>query len=168
MTTRHLLDPELTAAIDALPQLSLDRATLPALRAMVAQERGLQLAAMPAYPTIAVTEQRVPGPPGAPLVRVLVYRPRAAAAPMPALLWIHGGGYVVGDPEADDWEVKKIVEAVGCCVVSVDYRLAPETPHPGPVEDCHAALAWLHREAEVLGVDRRTLYRKLERYDGSS
>jgi enterochelin esterase family protein len=84
---------------------------------------------------------------------VLVYRPRGAMAAVPALLWIHGGGYVAGNPEWDDWQVKKMVDAIGCVVVSVDYRLAPETAHPGPVEDCYAALKWLQSQANELGVD---------------
>jgi acetyl esterase/lipase len=57
------------------------------------------------------------------------------------LLWIHGG-YVIGSADQEDLGVKNIVSAVGCAAVSVDYRLAPDTPHPGPVEDCYAALRW--------------------------
>jgi acetyl esterase/lipase len=86
-------------------------------------------------------------------VRVLVYLPKSAPRPLSALLWIHGGGYVIGSADGDDAQVKSIVDAVGCAAVSVDYRLAPETPHPGPVEDCYAALRWLHGHATELGVD---------------
>jgi acetyl esterase/lipase len=100
-----------------------------------------------------VTEHHVPGPPGAPDVRVLVYIPRHGVRPLPALLWIHGGGYVIGSADQDDLQVKSIVAQAGCAAVSVDYRLAPETPHPGPVEDCYAALKWLHANAAELGVD---------------
>jgi acetyl esterase/lipase len=60
---------------------------------------------------------------------------------------------VLGSADQDEGTVKEIVSAVGCAAVSVDYRLAPETPHPGPVEDCYAALMWLHAHAAELGVD---------------
>ncbi|HMO55943.1 MAG TPA: alpha/beta hydrolase, partial [Roseiflexaceae bacterium] len=66
---------------------------------------------------------------------------------------IHGGGYVIGNAEMDDLTVKAMVTELGCAAVSVDYRLAPDTPHPGPVEDCYAALKWLHTNAGELGVD---------------
>jgi acetyl esterase/lipase len=84
---------------------------------------------------------------------VLVYLPTTVQAPLPALLWIHGGGYVIGSADQEDLGVKNIVSAVGCAAVSVDYRLAPDTPHPGPVEDCYAALRWLSTHAGELGVD---------------
>lgn len=73
--------------------------------------------------------------------------------PLPALLWIHGGGYVIGSADGEDAGVKSMVSAVGCAAVSVDYHLAPETPHPGPVEDCYAALKWMYTHASELGVD---------------
>ena len=71
-----------------------------------------------------------------------------------ALLWIHGGGYVLGDAKGDDLFCEEIARDVGCVVVSVDYRLAPEHPFPAPVEDCYAALKWLAASADELGVDR--------------
>jgi enterochelin esterase family protein len=157
VNTHHLLDPELAAVVDALPLTPVSLETLAQTRERVAVAVELVRAATPAYPAIDVTERWADGPAGAPAVRVLVYQPRAATAPRPGLLWIHGGGYVAGVPEGDDWEVKKIVDAVGCVVVSVDYRLAPETPHPGPVEDCYAALMWLHGRADELGVDRERI-----------
>jgi acetyl esterase/lipase len=66
---------------------------------------------------------------------------------------MHGGGYVLGSAAEDVLGVKDIVSAVGCAVVSVDYRLAPETPHPGPLEDCYAALKWLYTQSRELGVN---------------
>jgi acetyl esterase/lipase len=79
----------------------------------------------PEFPNIAVSERDVPGVEGAPDVRVLIYTPKNAAGPLPALLWIHGGGYVLGNVEQGDLNVKAIVSAVGCAAVSVDCRLAP-------------------------------------------
>jgi triacylglycerol lipase len=88
-------------------------------------------------------------------VRILFYTPPASSAALkPAYLHIHGGGYVMGGPIMGDGTNRILSERLGCVVVSVDYRLAPETAFPGGLEDCYAALAWLHKEAEALGVDR--------------
>src|SRR6266568_8295499 len=152
MTTRHLVDPELVASLDMFPALELTEETVVQVRAMM-EEMSSQRPNLPAFPDISVSERFVPGPEGAPDVRVLVYLPTTARAPLPALLWIHGGGYVIGTADQEDLGVKSIVSAVGCAAVSVDYHLAPETPHPGPVEDCYAALHWLYTHAEELGVD---------------
>ncbi|MDB5080650.1 MAG: alpha/beta hydrolase [Chloroflexi bacterium] len=123
------------------------------MRALLAQQFGALRASLPANDDIEVMERHVPGPVGANDVRVLVYLPKNAPRPLPAMLWIHGGGYILGTADEDDATVKKMVGAVGCAAVSVDYRLAPETTHPGPVEDCYAALKWLHANAGELGVD---------------
>ena len=61
----------------------------------------------------------------------------------PALLWIHGGGYVIGHPGQDDELCRRFARRLGVTVASVDYRLAPEHPYPAPVEDCYSALTWL-------------------------
>ncbi|GHO80983.1 hypothetical protein KSD_87540 [Ktedonobacter sp. SOSP1-85] len=75
----------------------------------------------PEFASIAVSERFVPGPEGAPEVRVLVYLPTTVQGPLPALLWTHGGGYVMGAPEQEDLLVKTMVSASGCAAVSVDY-----------------------------------------------
>lgn len=150
MTTRHLVDPELVALLDIFPALTLAPESLTLMRNRE-MPRPMDL---PDFSAISVTEHFVPGPQGAPDVRVLVYLPTAHTTSLPALLWIHGGGYVLGSADQDDIQAKRIVSAVGCAAISVDYRLAPETPHPGPVEDCYAALAWLYAHAEELGVDK--------------
>lgn len=153
MDTRYLVDFELAAMLDAFPTLELTNESLVQLRAMLEEMSAQMVPNLPAFPDIAVSERFVPGPEGAPDVRVLVYLPTTVQAPLPALLWIHGGGYVIGSADGDDAGVKSMVSAVGCAAVSVDYRLAPETPHPGPVEDCYAALRWLYTHAGELGVD---------------
>ncbi|MFF1676524.1 alpha/beta hydrolase [Streptomyces sp. NPDC058256] len=100
-----------------------------------------------------VEERSVPGPEGAPDVSLLICRPSGVNTPLPAVYYIHGGGMVVGDnrmgvPEALDW-----AEELGLVVVSVEYRLAPENPHPAPVEDCYAGLVWTAKNAGELGID---------------
>ena len=81
-----------------------------------------------------------------------LYRPGAANEPIPAMLWIHGGGFVMGDSEIDEDNNIAIVRQTGIAVASVNYRLAPRHPFPAPLEDCYAALRWLHAEAKTLGV----------------
>lgn len=153
MSTRHLVDPELAPMLDTFPPLTLSVEALPQIRVMFNEMNVQMLTATPEFPDIAVSERHIPGPQGAPDVRVLVYLPKNAVTPTPALLWIHGGGYVIGNADQADPQVKSIVATTGCAAVSVDYRLAPETAHPGPVEDCYAALKWLYTNAGELGVD---------------
>jgi acetyl esterase/lipase len=153
MDTRHLVDPELAPVLDQFPTLQFTPEILPQVRAMTAEMNAQRRALLPTFPDIELHERQVPGPAGAPDVPVRIYRPRGAAGRLPVLLWIHGGGYIIGSAEQDDVQVQTVVAAVGCAAVSVDYRLAPETPHPGPVEDCYAALTWLHAHAAELGVD---------------
>lgn len=157
MSTRHLVDPELIPLLDQFPELNITAETLNEVRSMMKEMNAQAAQIAPAYPNISVRERIIPGPAGAPDVRVLVYTPKEHSAPSGGLLWIHGGGYVIGDVEGADLEVKGIVDQVGCVVVSVDYRLAPETPFPGPVEDCYAALKWLHDNTGDLGVDPKRL-----------
>jgi acetyl esterase/lipase len=106
---------------------------------------------IPPNPAVAREDRAAPGPQGD--VPVRVYRPAAATGTLPGLLWIHGGGMIFGNVDQDDLTCDAFAEAAGCVVVSVDYRLAPEHPHPGPVEDCYAALVWLAEHAADLGVD---------------
>jgi len=152
VNSSHLVDPELRAVLEQFPPGDFSAETLPLVRALNLE--------MPPDPEggVLCSEQYVPGPAGAPPVRMLIYRPDApAAAPLPGVLHMHGGGYVFGKPESTDGSSRALVRNVGCVVVSVDYRLAPETTYPGAIEDCYAALQWLHREASALGVDARRL-----------
>jgi len=105
-----------------------------------------------------VTERLVPGPAGAPDVSLLICRPTGAQAPVPCLYFIHGGGMVLGDNRGGGaLGALAHVEQLGAALVSVEYRLAPETPHPGPVEDCYAGLTWTVEHAEELGIDLERL-----------
>jgi acetyl esterase/lipase len=103
---------------------------------------------------IAGASITVPATDGRPSVRVVTYEPRERRRPSGALLWIHGGGYVVGDPSMDDDWCARVAREHGALVVSVDYRLAPEHAFPAGLDDCHAALAWVVEKADELGVSR--------------
>ena len=86
-------------------------------------------------------------------IRVRVYKPKAIAAPAPALIWMHGGGYVTGKPEQDDRTCAQYARELGIVVASVDYRRAPKYPFPAGLEDCHAALKWVASQAPQLNID---------------
>ena len=151
MTNATYIDPELAPILTMFPSLRLDAATLDQTRAQMAT----MFAGAPVSPEppTSVSEHRVPGSAGAPPVRVLMYKPQGVEHGLPAILHIHGGGYVMGAPEGSDQANRVLASELQCVIVSVDYRLAPETSHPGPVEDCYAALCWLSANADELGVD---------------
>jgi acetyl esterase/lipase len=85
---------------------------------------------------------------------VRLYRPTGEVGTTPALLWIHGGGYVLGSPEQDDARCRRYADRLGIVVAAVRYRLAPEFPYPTPLEDCYSALTWL---AGLSGVDENRI-----------
>jgi acetyl esterase/lipase len=76
-------------------------------------------------------------------VGVRLHRPTGVSQPAPALLWIHGGGYVMGSAQQDDRLCRRFARELGITVAAVDYRLAPEHPYPASLEDCYSALTWL-------------------------
>ena len=86
-------------------------------------------------------------------MRVLLINAAGASGPRPAILHIHGGGYIAGDPDGNVPMLQAAAAAHGCVVVSVDYRLAPETRFPGSLDDNYAALRWMNAKAAVLGLD---------------
>jgi acetyl esterase/lipase len=84
-------------------------------------------------------------------VTVRVHQPHSIEQPVPALLWIHGGGFVIGSAAQDDALCRRFSEELGIIVAAVDYRLAPEHPFPVPLNDCHDALVWLARQVHIDG-----------------
>ena len=103
---------------------------------------------------VRVEDRTIPGPAGAPGVRILIYTPPGDAdGKRPAVCHIHGGGYVIGRADIGDIPNRAMALAVGCVIVSVDYRKAPETRWPGARDDCYAALTWMRDNADALGID---------------
>jgi len=149
MPSRHLLDPEM-APLAEFPSLDFAAMGIERVRAMMAETRP---ALPPLPPDVQVWEAQAPGPDGAPDVRLVVTAPKAPGSGRPGILHVHGGGYVLGSAEMTGPTDAAYASELGAVVVSVDYRLAPETPYPGPVEDCYAGLAWLVSQAASLGVD---------------
>ena len=104
--------------------------------------------------TLAIEDRTIAGP-GGPL-RLRLYRPTSTGL-LPALVYFHGGGFVLGDLETEHDRCVDYAQRVGCLVVSVDYRLAPEHPFPAPSDDALAALTWLADQAGELGVDHERI-----------
>ena len=86
-------------------------------------------------------------------IAVRIYRPANDSKVHPALVWFHGGGWVIGNLDSADGASRMLTNASGCVVVSVDYRLAPEHKFPAAADDCYAATQWVIEHAEELGVD---------------
>ncbi|MXO65001.1 alpha/beta hydrolase [Altericroceibacterium endophyticum] len=146
MTSRHLVDPEIQPMLE-MPDNALTAESLPELRANP-MFSGADLPPPP-YP---IEEAFAPRPDGG-SVRLLVMNPPSEGSLRPAILHIHGGGMVVGTADAAVPDKAPLAAALDCVVVSVDYRLAPETPFPGPQDDCFAALQWMVAQADNLGID---------------
>lgn len=143
-----ILDDEIVPALAAVPlgfDLSVD--ALPALRAA----RGEMFASLPLSDAVERTDHVVSDDPH---VVVRVHRPKSLAGPLPCVYSIHGGGYVLGSYEMDDAKFDRQCVHFPCVGVSVEYRLAPETPYPGPLDDCYAGLRWTYEHADELGIAR--------------
>ncbi len=139
------LDPSIVPLADQVPFGELNGATLAEIRATPLMLPG-ELSDGVERVDHVVSE--------APRVVVRVHTPKAAASrPRPCIYSIHGGGYVIGSYEMDDISFDQRCQALDCVGVSVEYRLAPETPYPGPLDDCYAGLAWVFRNAAQLGID---------------
>jgi acetyl esterase len=108
-------------------------------------------------PVARVEERQIPGPAG--VIRLRLYWPRlqtgegGAAAPVPAIVYYHGGGHVIGSLDTHDLVARNLCAGVGAVVASVDYRMGPEHKFPAAVDDCFAALNWVHANAVSLGAD---------------
>jgi acetyl esterase len=98
-----------------------------------------------------VEERVVPGPGG--MLRVRLYWPQPSAAPVPAIVYFHGGGHVIGSLDTHDFVARNLCGGTGAIVASVDYRMGPEHKFPAAVDDCFAALEWVHANAASLGAD---------------
>jgi len=145
------LDPQAKAVLDQFA--SMGGPQLHEMSVAQARELILGMVALGGEPeSIARVENRtVPGPAGQ--IPVRIYTP-VGTAPFPVLVYFHGGGWVIGNLDTHDGICRSLANRVGCLVVSVDYRLAPEHTFPAAPEDCYAATRWLAEHAGSLGGDK--------------
>lgn len=147
--SRYLVDPKLVPLLDVMPTTVLTAESLPQVRATP-----YPLPPMPdATGTVAMETRTVQGPAGGPDISLVIYRPLGSSGVLPCIYHIHGGGYVSGSAAAGEPIHRPMSAELDCVIVSVDYRLAPETRFPGAIDDCYAGLSWLFADADELGVD---------------
>lgn len=139
--TRQELDPSITEAIGLIDFGDLTVEKLAELRVDFS---------IPVPDTVEWEDRIVPGEPDVP---VRVYRSPGSGIPAPCIYSMHGGGYVLGSRELDNAAFAGWCPDLGVVGVSVEYRLAPETPYPGPLEDCYRGLLWCFEHADELGID---------------
>jgi acetyl esterase len=149
-------DPELKEALSLMPDTTLGitdpvKAREWFLEMTAGLNAGLDTSG------IVIDNRTIPGPAGAPEVPVRIYTPENLQTRVPGILHIHGGGFVIGNLDSEMGTCIALCRNLGVAVVSVDYRLAPETPYPGPLEDCYAALQWTHDNAAQLHIDATRL-----------
>jgi acetyl esterase/lipase len=141
VSSHDRLDPEVAEAIKLLPFDDVTAEILEPLRVRFS---------MPVSDLVERTDRDAPGDPA---VSVRVHRAKDADGVLPCVYSIHGGGYVLGTNLMDDPLFDSLCPKLGVVGVSVEYRLAPETPYPGPLEDCYLGLRWTYEHAQELGID---------------
>ncbi len=159
----QFVNPQFRAPLQAMPDLpSMEWSTaiLPQFR------EGAHGLARPLLPAPAVVKRTIPGPKGAPEVSLYITGATAGAS-KPAVLHFHGGGFIAGSAADSRRDMQELAANHDCVAITVDYRLAPETPFPGSLEDNYAALLWMYANAAELGIDRSRIAIKGESAGGT-
>jgi acetyl esterase/lipase len=138
------LHPAIEAMKDLVPIPDIDESVLPVLRE-TPLNAPVELSDAVERQDHVISED--------PHVVVRVHRPKGAAGALPCVYSIHGGGYIIGSYDMDDVKFDVWCPRFDIVGVSVEYRLAPETPYPGPLEDCYAGLKWTFDHAAEVGID---------------
>lgn len=141
------IHPELRGVWKSIPKVTFNQFSLPIFRFLI---KAMPTAAVPAE--VVVKQAHICTADGYQLP-LRIYKPAHHKKSSPALLWMHGGGYIFGKLEMEDANLVDFVRQLGIVVFSVDYRLAPEFPFPTPLEDCYCTLKWTHDQSEDLGID---------------
>ena len=146
---RSLIDPELLANYDASPGFDLFH-----LEEFKKSSYEQEKANLKDDPEVNVYEKMIPGPKGAPDIKLRIYEPAGRGVELlPCGLYFHGGGYVFGSVLRQNDLCVRMAKNVGMMVISVEYRLAPEYKAPAPLEDAYEALVWLDKNGSSIGAD---------------
>src|SRR5882672_12700431 len=153
-----MLDPQAKAYLDLLANIGAPPLhTLQAPQARIAYKKARAIA-QPEPPAVASAKAlSAPGPAGA--IALRAYRPIGSSEGeiLPGLVFLHGGGWTIGDLDTHDVACRELCNRARCAVISVDYRLAPEHRFPAAVDDTLAALRWIHANASALAIDPRRI-----------
>ncbi len=148
MTFRDRIHPQLRAWYDASVGFDFDH-----LEEFVSKCNAAELASLKEDAAVSTRDQIIPGPAGAPDVKIRIYEPKQRMGEkLPCLFFYHGGGFLFGTVYRQEALCQRYVKHVGCMVISVEYRLAPQWKMPAPLEDCYAALTWAYENSEELGI----------------
>jgi len=146
------IHPELLQAAKMTPSFAISKINLWLIRLL------MSLIPTPKTPEdILVENIFIPGQDDRTKIRLRIYKPKTIASPTPVLVWLHGGGYVIGKPEMDDLSCAQYVRELGIIIVSVDYRYAPKNPFPVGLEDSYSALKWAVAHSQQLGMDAKRI-----------
>ena len=132
----------LPGGLNGIPDIVARRAAYEAFRAAAPKGE---------FPDLNVSDHSYSGPDGDLSLRL--YQPQHATAPAPGLIYIHGGGMIMGNLESQDEVLKTTASELGMPIASIDYRKAPEHPYPAAPEDCYAGVCWVFDNATALGMD---------------
>lgn len=151
--SQSTVNPQLRKVLRKMPSFEgINDKDLPEIREIFSQS--VRLIEGRNLPDVEALEEFIPSPGGAPNVRTIIYQKKDAPAKSPAIVYFHGGGMIAGHPGVDDPKCQQLVSDMGFKIFSVDYRLAPEVPYPGPLEDCYTVLSYVFDNADKLGVDK--------------
>ena len=155
MSKHSYIDPDLLAGLERLAQASggFDVATDLENVRRASEARDDALVAQLGVPEGTVQETLSITSRDGHIVNLRICRPANVCDPLPVFYWMHGGGYVLGSARQGDAFTLRAASELGMFAVSVEYRLAPETPYPGPLEDCYEGLAHLVENAAALNLD---------------
>jgi acetyl esterase/lipase len=148
----YAFDPEIAEMVPFLPALGVGD---PAVMRAAMSEMTARLP-VPDTTGLHIEDRQIPGRDGDPAVPIRIYRPERPTGPA-GIYRVHGGGFIAGDLDTEHAGAVRLASELGVVVVSVDYRLAPETPFPGPLEDVYAGLVWMSARAGELGIDPRRI-----------
>ena len=146
MQSERLIDPQLLSILKQMPSLETSVDTLPGMREAMSNWK----LTAPDATDVRREEQLIEASDGR-RIQILVYTP-PLTTPTGGLLWIHGGGMVMGTPEINDAPNRYLAQRAGCVIVALAYRLAPEEPYPAALDDCYEVLHWIHRKANALHI----------------
>ena len=143
-----LLHPELRPLSKKMPQIPFNRSTLWFIRLLSNLQPKAKIPG-----DLQIENRSIQSRDLKHKIRVRIYKPKTIAAPAPVLVWMHGGGFIIGKPEMDDRFLFQFARELQILIVSIDYRSAPEHPFPTPLEDCYTALKWIYINSQALGID---------------
>ena len=134
------IHPDLKESFANYPEMNITAETLPEIQKSLSKI----LESLPKDDAVEVYDEMITS-----TLRVRVYKPKSEQKDFPGLLWIHGGGHIMGIPEMNEALCIRFAKDAGCIVAAPDYRLAPEHKYPADVDDCYAALVWMTENLPV-------------------